>query len=371
MIRGALALALVAAGCGGAGGRPGAGPVTPVAPAARAPSLIDPAAHLETVSEATGFLVADGSNVPGTLVRPVAPGKFPAIVLFAGSGPTDRDWNSPLIKTKNGSGKLLAEALASHGAVVLRFDKAMVGDNTTSLAGKTLDVYVDETRAALAYLRSRAEVDPSHLYIAGHSEGGLHAIRTALAEDSHIAGLVLLSAAGRSLRDIVIAQITAQIARAAPDQVEAVVGPFRKALDAFIAGQAVDPKTATPIPGLQNLLASLVAPASAELARGLLTADPLAAIAKVEVPIFIYNGERDVQVDPELDAKALAAAARRTNHDVTLFLAPEADHVLKHETRSLDELRAHLAELEVDYNSPDRGLDEATVAAIVGWLAKH
>jgi pimeloyl-ACP methyl ester carboxylesterase len=357
----AVALSLVTSGaCGGSS----APPPTPVQ--APAPSTIDPAAHLPTQAEEIVF----GDHVPGTLVKPGKAGKFPAIVLFQGSGPTDRDWNSPLITTKNGSGKLLAEALASHGAVVVRFDKAGVGANTTKLEGQTLDIYVTEARAALAYVRSRPEVDTSRVYIAGHSEGGLHAIRTADLEGNALAGVVLLSTTGRTLRDILLAQITTQIERAAPGQAEGLIAPFRAAMDDFIAGKTIDPKTATPIPGLQQLLGSLTAPASATLARGLLVADPLAGIAKVAVPIFIYNGEKDVQVDPNIDPQLLANAAK-ANKDVTVFLAPEADHVLKHEPKSLDELRANMAALESAYNSPDRGLDEATVAAIVGWLAKH
>ncbi|MEO6775967.1 MAG: alpha/beta fold hydrolase [Kofleriaceae bacterium] len=360
MSRAAVLLALVA--CGGASPPipAPAGPVTPTK------IEIDPAAHLPTQAEDIVF----GDHVPGTLVKPGKPGKFPGIVLFQGSGPTDRDWNSPLITTRNGSGKLLAEALASHGAVVVRFDKAGVGANTTKLEGQTIDLYVTEARAALAYLRARPEVDPAHVFIAGHSEGGLHAIRTADVEGKALAGVLLLSTTGRTLRDIVLAQITTQIERAAPGQAEALVAPFRTAMDDFIAGKTIDPKAATPIPGLQQLLASLTAPGSATVARGLLVADPLAGIAKITVPIFIYNGEKDVQVDPTIDPPLLANAAK-ANPDVTVFLAPEADHVLKHETQSLDELRANLAALEVSYNSPDRGLDEATVAAIVGWLAKH
>jgi len=359
--RAALAAALALGACGGSEATPPAKAVP-----APAPSAIDPSAHLPTQSEEIVF----GDHVPGTLVKPGQAGKFPAIVLFQGSGPTDRDWNSPLITTKNGSGKLLAEALASHGAVVVRFDKAGVAANTTKLDGQTIDIYVAEARAALAYVRSRPEVDANHVYIAGHSEGGLHAIRTADLEGNALAGVLLLSTTGRTLRDILIAQITTQIERAAPGQAEALVGPFRTAMDEFIAGKTIDPKTATPIPGLQQLLGSLTAPASATLARGLLVADPLAGIAKIAVPIFIYNGEKDVQVDPKVDPPLLANAAK-ANKDVTVFLAPEADHVLKHEAKSLDELRANMAALEVAYNSPDRGLDDATVAAIVGWLAKH
>ena len=56
------------------------------------------------VSEDVSF-VAGGRIIPGTLVHP-ASGKGPGLLLLAGSGPTDRDWNSPLLPGKNGSAKL-------------------------------------------------------------------------------------------------------------------------------------------------------------------------------------------------------------------------------------------------------------------------
>jgi hypothetical protein len=65
----------------------------------------------------------DSTTVYGTLVRPVGPGPFPAVVMVAGSGPTDRDWNSPLLPGTNGSARLLAEALARAGIASLRYDK--------------------------------------------------------------------------------------------------------------------------------------------------------------------------------------------------------------------------------------------------------
>src|SRR5262249_19474855 len=111
----------------------------------------------EVASEEVAFTAGD-HKVPGTLVlpakRPAAP-----IVLMAGSGTTDRDWNTPLITSKNGSGKLLAEALAKRGYAVLRFDKAAIGANKVAPGSVTLDTYRDEGRAALAFLRTRPEVD--------------------------------------------------------------------------------------------------------------------------------------------------------------------------------------------------------------------
>jgi uncharacterized protein len=358
------ALVLALAACGShAEPKPVAKPIA----GAQVKNAIDPAAHLETVSETIGFLTPDSSNVPGTLVRPGGDGKYPAIVFFSGSGPTDRDWNTPLSKNQTNSGKLLAEAIASHGAVVVRFDKAMVGENKTSLAGKSIDIYVDEMRAALSYLRGRPDVDTTHLFVLGHSEGGIHAMRTAVAEGDHVAGLLLISVAGRSMRDILVAQVTAQLEQKAPGKSAEIMTPFSQALDDFGAGKQVDPKTATPIPGLQMLLSAFMA--FPEAGRGLLTFDPLAVVPKVTVPIFIFNGTNDIQVEATIDAPKLEAAAKSSNKDVTVFLAKESDHNLQHEPRPQSETRKALADRT--YVEPTGNLDEASVTAIVAWLAAH
>jgi pimeloyl-ACP methyl ester carboxylesterase len=354
--------------CGRAASPPAStGSAAPVAPVARVADA-SVAGTAAIASEDVRFTVGT-ITVPGTIVGPSAPGRHPGLVLMAGSGPTDRDWNNPLIANRNGSGKLLAEALAARGIVVLRFDKAGVGGNKASLGDVTFDIYVDEGRAALTLLRARADVDPAHVFLAGHSEGGIHAIRTALAEGDRLTGLVLLSSAGRTMRDILVDQVSRQLQTAAPAQAGALLGPFAKALDDFIAGKHVDPRTATSVPGLQNLLAAVTAPQAAKLSRGLISFDPAPAVAQVAIPVFVFNGQKDVQVDPEQDAKRLVAA--RAGKDVTLFLAPDANHVLEHEDKPLAALRADLAAVQAGYNAADRVLDPAAVDAIAGWLLKH
>src|SRR6185312_10205357 len=80
------------------------------------------------------------TTVSGTLVRPFGSGPFPAVVMVAGSGPTDRDWNSPLLPGSNGSARLIAEALARAGIASLRYDKRASGpharENMQALIGK-------------------------------------------------------------------------------------------------------------------------------------------------------------------------------------------------------------------------------------------
>src|SRR5947209_18560620 len=97
------------------------------------------------------------TSVYGTLVRPVGPGPFPAVVMVAGSGPTDRDWNSPLLPGTNGSARLLAEAIARAGIASLRYDKRASGphvrENMQALIGKmSMQSHVDELAGAVRAL---------------------------------------------------------------------------------------------------------------------------------------------------------------------------------------------------------------------------
>jgi dienelactone hydrolase len=168
-------------------------------------------ASFEVASEEVAF-TAGGRTIGGTLALPKAAGRWPAVLLLAGSGPTDRDWNNPLIATRNGSGALLATELARHGAVVLRFDKAGSGKNPgPPLDQWTLDTYRDEAAAALALLRARPEVRADRVFVAGHSEGGLHATRLAEVARPPLAGVLNLASISRTLIDTTLAQIEAQM----------------------------------------------------------------------------------------------------------------------------------------------------------------
>ena len=65
--------------------------------------------------------------VYGTVTAPADSGAHSAVILVAGSGPTDRNWCTPLLPGTNGSAKLLAEALAHKGFLTLRYDKLASG----------------------------------------------------------------------------------------------------------------------------------------------------------------------------------------------------------------------------------------------------
>ena len=94
----------------------------------------------------------DETTMYSALARPAGAGPFPAVVMVAGSGPTDRDWNSPLLPGSNGSARLIADALAAAGFVSLRYDKRASGpharENMQSLIGKmSMQSHLDELAA--------------------------------------------------------------------------------------------------------------------------------------------------------------------------------------------------------------------------------
>src|SRR5687767_8202946 len=325
---------------------------------------------VQIVSEDVSF-VAGGRAIPGTLVHP-ASGKGPGLLLLAGSGPTDRDWNSPLLPGKNGSAKLLAEALAARGMTVLRFDKAYSGKNPgLPITDLTLDTYRDEASAALDFLRARAEVDPARVFVAGHSEGGIHATRLALSAGERIRGVILISAAGRSLREVLEVQLERNFLaglKLTPGQIEAEMVPIRTALRSFVAGQDVDPTSASARPEIVQILSSLMAPMVARIGRALASFEPARAAAEIAVPVLVLQGGKDVQVDPAENAERLVAARRSAGKPIDYHMSPLADHVLKTEPRSLEEVRANLQLFQNRYNSPERALDDDMLEALARWI---
>lgn len=123
----------------------------------------------------------DGIPVRGTLTQPAGMGPHPGIVFVAGSGPTDRDWCSPLLPGTNCSGRLMAEALTREGFMTLRYDKRASGthaqENIPRLVGRiSMQSHLDELIGAVDTLRSDGDVDPARLFVLTSSEGAIHAL---------------------------------------------------------------------------------------------------------------------------------------------------------------------------------------------------
>jgi hypothetical protein len=291
--------------------------------------------------------------------------------MVAGSGPTDRDWNSPLLPGANGSARLIAEALAAAGIASLRYDKRASGpharENMQSLIGKmSMQSHLDELASAVETLASQEFVRDGKIFGLGNSEGTLHVLNYQIHQPAiPLAGIVLIAPPGRSVGVVARAQLAAQAA--GMPKGDELMALYDEAIARFMAGEPMNPAPALP-EGVQMLLQSLETPANLPFARELWAADAASPLSQVDVPTLIIIGKKDLQVDWQADGDPLQRAA--TGHENVTFLFPEnANHVLKFESRP----RAELAQPEAvpRYNAPDAKLDPDAMSSIAAWLTAH
>ena len=309
--------------------------------------------------------------VHGTLVRPEGLGPFPGVVMVAGSGPTDRDWNSPLLPGTNGSARLLAGALARAGIASLRYDKRGTGPGgpatLQAMMGRvSMQSFADEVAGAAQTLAAQDFVRRDRIFGLGNSEGTLHVLNHQVgAPEIPFAGLVLAAPPGRPVGAVARMQLAEQAA-ALPNG-DALLTVYDAAIARFTAGEPTAPDPALP-QGVQDLLHSLEHPANLPFARELWLADGAALLPRVDVPVLVIIGKRDIQVDWQADGEPLQrAAAGRAN--VTFRFPEHANHILKHEPRERSQLAA--AEVQAGYNAAGAGLDPEAEADIVEWIQAH
>ena len=260
---------------------------------------------------------AKGFTLAGTLLLPKSKGPFPAVITITGSGQQTRDERLPLpgLEKYRLFGQI-AEALAARGIAVLRVDDRGVGKSSglQTLVSATSADFADDVRAQVEYLRSRSEIDPKRIALAGHSEGGIIAPMVA-ASDPQIAAIALM--AGTANRgDVVLGyQINYQL------DTDTTLTPAVKAT-----------RRTEGLDQIRTIVESGDTSKMPELMRSawmkfFLTYDPLPAVAKVRQPILILQGEIDRQVTADQAPMIEKAARAAGNKDVTVRVYPGLNHL--------------------------------------------
>lgn len=274
-------------------------------------------APAETSIEAPG----PAGPLKGTMLAPQS-GGGPVILIIPGSGPTDRDGNSPA-GVLGSTYRLLAEGLAARGVTSVRIDKrGMFGSAaaTPDANAVTIDDYVSDVQAWTRVIRERTKAPC--VWLLGHSEGGLVAM--AAAKNPDVCGLLLVAAPGRPLAEILREQLKANPANAP------VLDQALSAIDALQARKRVDTS------GMHPALQGLFRPAVQGFLISAFSYDPAKLLAGYAKPVLILQGQRDIQVR-EADARALKLA----DPNAALLLLPDVNHLLKSVTS--DDRQANIA----------------------------
>jgi pimeloyl-ACP methyl ester carboxylesterase len=282
--------------------------------------------------------VAAGVSLAGTLTLPKGAGPFPAALLIVGSGPHDRDEalanHRPFL--------VLADHLTRKGIAVLRYDKRGIGKSTgSSDKATTLDLAAD-AQAAIAYLRTRKEIDPAKIALIGHSEGAMIAPLIA-SQSKDVAWVVLLAAPATKGEDTLLNQseligraggLTDEQLTASLDFDQAAYDLVRTEKDSVALNEKLD--------GLVKAsgLAAAMTPAVLEPQlrmmespwfRFFLDYDPLPNLKALQVPVLALYGQKDLQVPVKPNLALLKQALQDGgNKDADVRELPDLNHLFQH-----------------------------------------
>lgn len=283
-------------------------------------------------------LVTPTGQIQGTLCLPVSGKQYPVALIIAGSGPTDRNGNNPMMK--NNSLLQLAHSLAGAGIASLRYDKRGIAASTPA-GKKEIDLRFDDMVQDAASWADTLKKDPrfSSLTIIGHSEGSLIGMLASAKADKYIS----IAGPGERAASILHRQLASQPA--------AIRDVAWEKLDSLDAGHQV--KSFPPV------LFSLFRPSVQPYLISWFRFDPSAEISKLTIPVLIIQGTADIQVGKE-DAERLFAAQPKAK----LAIIDNMNHVLK-------TVEGDQNENIKSYSDPTLPVNENLTREIISFILKR
>jgi hypothetical protein len=247
-----------------------------------------------------------GGTLYGNLVLPNGEGPFPAAIIIPGSGPTDRNCNSPMGLNSNAY-KMLADSLATHGIASLRYDKRGIGESTSE-AWTEKDLRFDQMVGDVYEWMKLLQADPrvSSIHLIGHSEGSL--VGMLAANQYGASSFTSIAGLGNAANETIYNQLTAQsqeLADIAKPKLDSLANGFNVSIGN---------------PNLLSLLRSTIQP----YMMSWFVFNPTDEVAKLSMPTLLIQPENDLQVSMDEFEKLTEAKP-----DAETLVIPKMNHILK------------------------------------------
>ncbi|MCG9792628.1 alpha/beta hydrolase [Flavobacterium algicola] len=284
------------------------------------------------------ILKTKSGDIFGTLTTPKSFSNISVALIIAGSGPTDRDCNNPMMKCD--AYKKLAYGLSENNIASLRYDKRGIAESKAAGKSETdlrFDDYVNDAKEWIQLLKQDKRF--SKVIVIGHSEGSLIGMIASTIADKFIS----IAGAGQSADKTIKEQLSTQ-----PKEVQDLSYPI---LDSLVKGKTADNVN----PVLNSLFRKSVQPYMISWFKY----DPQIEIQKLNMPILIVQGTNDIQVTVE-DAKRLSKA----NPKSQLVLIEKMNHIF----RTVDgDKKANVA----TYNNSSLPLADGFIKNITSFILKN
>lgn len=255
----------------------------------------------------------NGADLKGTLVVPQSDKPVDVVLIIAGSGPTDRDGNNP-ITGKTNAYKMLADLFLKNGIASLRYDKRGIGaSGKVNEANLIFETYIDDAVEWIKFLKNDKRF--GRIIVAGHSEGSL--LGMVAAKRTNADKYISLNGAGKPIYTVLEEQVIVK-----SKLPEDLAKEFRTTMDSLKQENKVKKVN----PAFLMLFRESIQPYMISWFKY----NPCTEIAKLAIPVIIFGGTTDLQVEVE-DAQLLAKA----NTSAKLAVIKDMNHILK-EVPTLD-----------------------------------
>ncbi|MEN9699166.1 MAG: hypothetical protein RLZZ301_364 [Bacteroidota bacterium] len=283
-------------------------------------------------------------KLSGTLILPELEksNAFPLVIMVSGSGPQDRDCeilgHRPFW--------VLADYLGRNGIASFRYDDRGTGKSGGAFASASQLDFASDLVAIVKELKQR--YPKANIFIYGHSEGGMTALRAAV-QSNAIVGIIEAASVGTSGKEVLIAQQylipkasglsenecrwnQRIYAAGAEITLRTTQNEFLKEVDSWLkANQDSIPVSLLKGQSLSEVANGLAAFFNNDWARQFLSFETESYLKQLTLPFLILNGANDIQV-PATENQAgfrqhLSPASLEKS---TLYIVPGLNHLFQH-----------------------------------------
>jgi fermentation-respiration switch protein FrsA (DUF1100 family) len=278
-------------------------------------------------------------SLAGTLSLPKKEGNYPVVILISGSGPQNRDeellGHKPFL--------ILSDYFTKNGIAVLRYDDRGVAQSKGDFKTATSLDFASDVESAIAYLKTRKEINKNKIGLVGHSEGGIIAPIVA-SKSKDVNFIVLMAGVGVPGDQLLLSQLELISRASGASEVDTknATATMRGATE-IIAKATNSEQLKTELTNYliehsngpeeiskDDYITLQVDQLTSPWMRYFIKYNPATLLEKVKCPVLAVNGDKDLQVPAKENLTAIKNALEKGgNKKVTTKEYPNLNHLFQ------------------------------------------
>ncbi|MBQ0736010.1 alpha/beta hydrolase [Aquimarina celericrescens] len=285
--------------------------------------------------EFNSAIVKVNKYIEGSLVTPYSDQEVSLLIFVMDAGAINRDGNDRM--SKNDTFKKLSYELAKKGIASYSYDKRLFKMDGLGIREHeiSIDHFIEDAKSVISYFKKNKNY--TKIIILGHGQGSLIGM---LAAKNNADGFISIAGNGKSIDQVIVEQISKQ----APGLDKSASIAFKQLRE---NGRATGYE-----PALESIFRYDLQP----FMKSWVKYDPSQEISKLEMPILILHGDKDIQVEV-----AQAEKLKESAPQAELMIINNMNHILR-------EIKGGRLENQKSYNESWRKIMPEVLSSIANFV---